>query len=47
MQIETPRYLNELHGAFFQAAAAAGLKENKDFNDWDQPQVGKANRATP
>eukprot|EP00878_Enallax_costatus_P001969 GHUV01002133.1.p1 GENE.GHUV01002133.1~~GHUV01002133.1.p1 ORF type:complete len:615 (+),score=207.39 GHUV01002133.1:83-1927(+) len=40
LNVETPRYVNELHGAFFQAAAAAGLKENPDFNDWDRPQAG-------
>ena len=40
MKVESPRYSNELHGAFFEAAAAAGLAANPDFNAWDRPQVG-------
>eukprot|EP00775_Hariotina_reticulata_P009838 gene9838-9997_t len=43
MKVESPRYYNELHGAFFQAAKAAGLKENDDFNDWDRSQEGFGN----
>lgn len=39
MKVESPRYYNELHGAFFQAAKAAGLKANDDFNNWDRSQV--------
>jgi choline dehydrogenase-like flavoprotein len=39
MKVESPRYYNELHGAFFEAAAAAGLKPNPDFNEWNRPQV--------
>jgi hypothetical protein len=40
MKVESPRYYNELHGAFFEAAAAAGLARNPDFNEWNRPQVG-------
>ncbi|WIA36647.1 hypothetical protein OEZ86_007931 [Tetradesmus obliquus] len=40
MKVESPRYSNELHGAFFEAAAAAGLAANPDFNAWDRPQAG-------
>jgi choline dehydrogenase-like flavoprotein len=39
MKVESPRYYNELHGAFFEAAAAAGLARNPDFNEWNRPQV--------
>jgi hypothetical protein len=40
MKVESPRYYNELHGAFFEAAAAAGLARNPDFNEWNRSQVG-------
>eukprot|EP00883_Tetradesmus_obliquus_P005556 jgi/Sobl393_1/15988/SZX66469.1 len=40
MKVESPRYYNELHGAFFEAAAAAGLPHNPDFNAWNRPQAG-------
>ncbi|KAF8065553.1 alkJ [Scenedesmus sp. PABB004] len=40
MRVESPRYSNELHGAFFASAAAAGLSANDDFNAWDRPQAG-------
>lgn len=40
MRVESPRYSSNLHQAFFEAAAAAGLKANPDFNDWDRSQAG-------
>lgn len=40
MRVEDPRYDNPLHQAFFDAAAAAGLPANPDFNDWSRPQEG-------
>jgi hypothetical protein len=39
MHVESPRYENPLHDAFFSAAKAAGLPDNRDFNDWSRPQV--------
>ena len=40
MHVENPRYHNELHDVFFEAAKQYGLKHNSDFNDWGTPQVG-------
>lgn len=40
MSVEQPRYESKLHDVFFASAAAAGLPENTDFNNWDHPQVG-------
>jgi fatty acid photodecarboxylase len=40
MRVESPRYENYLHDAFFAAAAAWGLPANPDFNDWSRPQEG-------
>ncbi len=40
MHVENPRYHNELHDVFFEAAKQYGLKHNPDFNDWGTPQVG-------
>jgi hypothetical protein len=45
MRVESPRYSNQLHDAFFNAAAAAGLPANPDFNEWDRPQVGACTAA--
>ena len=39
MHVENPRYHNELHDVFFEAAQQYGLKHNPDFNDWGTPQV--------
>ena len=39
MHVENPRYHNELHDVFFEAAKQYGLKHNPDFNDWGTPQV--------
>jgi choline dehydrogenase-like flavoprotein len=45
MKVESPRYENILHDAFFQSAAAAGLQANDDFNNWSTPQVGGGSGA--
>ena len=38
--VENPRYRNELHQKFFDAANEAGISANPDFNDWRRPQEG-------
>ncbi|KAK9838967.1 hypothetical protein WJX74_006865 [Apatococcus lobatus] len=40
MHVENPRYHNELHDVFFEAAKQYGLKHNPDFNDWGTQQEG-------
>ncbi|KAK9820721.1 hypothetical protein WJX74_003026 [Apatococcus lobatus] len=40
MHVESPRYHNELHDVFFEAARQYGLKANPDFNDWSRSQEG-------
>ena len=39
MKVESPRYQNQLHDMFFQAAQGAGIRENPDFNDWGRSQA--------
>ena len=45
MHVENPRYHNELHDVFFEAAQQYGLKHNPDFNDWGTPQVSLGLRS--
>ena len=44
MKVTNPEYDNTLHEQFFKAAAAAGLVQNDDFNNWSRPQVGAGER---
>ena len=39
MHVENPRYQNEMHDIFFQAAQELGMPKNDNFNDWGQKQV--------
>ena len=39
MHVESPRYENKLHAAFFRGAQEAGIPRNSNFNDWGHAQV--------
>lgn len=39
-KVEDPRYKNDLHDVFFEAARQHGLSENPDFNHWGRDQEG-------
>ena len=48
MHVESPRYENKLHDAFFRGAQEAGIPRNRNFNDWGHAQVraeGKLSEA--